>query len=344
MGVSSPVGPAVEGSLPRRLEGEGKRLVSIIIVNYNTKDLLRTCLRSVYEQTHGLDFEIIVVDNASRDGSVEMLKEEFPLAKTLSNTANVGFARANNVGIRIARGDAILLLNPDTEILHGAIPETVRVLGDHPAAGIVGCRLLSPTRSVQQSAGSFPTLWNIFSEAMLLDSIIPKWSGRRSGSFDYSSETRVDYVSGAFFLIARGVLDSVGLLDEKFFMYSEEVDYCFRAKKAGYEVWFTPRGEVIHHWHGVSALSARSRHWVLRSQILFLLKHFHGPKKYSVVLLKFLGIGLRVVVYSLAGIVTLDKVQFKKAFYSAYAIGKLAVTVPRYHTTTITESAQAYHA
>ena len=317
-------------------------LVSIIIVNYNTRDLLRTCLKSITTHNGGVNVEVIVVDNASRDGSIAMVELEFPAVKVIVNNLNAGFARANHDGIRVSHGDFILLQNPDTEILGDALRYSLDVFRRRPSAGIVGCRLLAPNRTLQRSTGSFPCLWKVFCEALFLDAIVNILKGR--SRTDGSNEERVDYVSGAFLMIRREVIEAIGLLDDRFFMYSEEVDYCLRATMADYEVWFTPKGEVIHHWHGVSSLTARSRHWVLRSQLLFLLKHLHGPWKYLAVFLKFTGVCLRIPVYLFRGVFMLSRLEMQKALYSASALVKLLGAVPRYHPDRVSDSVKGYHA
>jgi GT2 family glycosyltransferase len=225
------------------------RDLSIVIVSYNTCGLLRTCLSSIYRETAHIDFEIVVVDNASTDGSIEMITSDYPAVKILRNDHNSGFAAANNIAIRKSSARFVLLLNPDTEILDGAIQKTIRFIEAHPKAGIVGCKLKYPDGRFQPSAYSFPTVWNMFAEATFLYRVFPKtklFGGYHLTYLDYSHDVQVDWLIGAFLLIRREVIDTVGMLDEQFFMYAEDTDYCYMAKQAGFEVWFTPRGEIFH--------------------------------------------------------------------------------------------------
>lgn len=298
----------------------------IIIVSINGKRVLKSCLQAVFAQTTGIDFEVIVVDNASTDGTLEMLANEFPQVKVISNTENKGFAAANNQGIRQAVGRYVLLLNPDTEILGGAIQKTVAFMDEHPRAGILGCKLIFPNGKLQASIRSFPSLWNLFVEATFLYKVFPqtKLFGRYYFSyFDYSIDIQVDWVSGAYFLIRREVIDKIGILDEQFYLYTEETDYCYRAKQAGYEVWFTPRGEVIHYWGGMSAINKRVAIWMQRSQLLFYQKHYHGFKGYSFIIMKYLNLTIRFISYFIGGILLNNKNLILKSRYAGYAIYRL---------------------
>jgi len=300
--------------------------ISIIIVNYNTCKLLQACLTSVYEETENIRFETIVVDNASTDGSREMVVQEFPQVQLIANPLNRGFAGANNTGIGQATGRYFLLLNPDTVILRSAIQETVRFMERHPEAGISGCKLRFPNGTLQRSVRSFPSVWNELCESTFLYLLFPKSKavGRYHLSyFDYASEMQVDWVCGAYFMIRREVLDTIGLLDERFYMYSEEVDYCYRAKKAGFQVWFVPQAEIIHAWSGATAPSRRSILWSNGSQILFFKKHFRGINLFFLILFKCFGMAIRVFAYVVAGVVIFEKKLLLKAYYTAYACFRL---------------------
>jgi GT2 family glycosyltransferase len=300
--------------------------LSIIIVNTNERHVLKPCLRSVFTQTKGIDFEIIVIDNASTDGTLEMLANEFSQVKVIPNNENLGFAVANNRGIKKAVGKYVLLLNPDTEVLNGAIQKTVAFMNEHLRAGIAGCKLIFPNGKLQASIRSFPTAWNLFVEATFLYKLFSrtKLFGKYYFSyFDYAVDIQVDWVSGAYFLIRQEVIDKIGILDEQFYLYTEETDYCYRAKQAGFEVWFTPRGEVIHYWGGMSAINKRVAVWMQRSQLLFYQKHYHGFKKYLFILLKYVNLAIRFVVYFLGGIFLMNKNLITKSHYAGYAIYRL---------------------
>lgn len=224
--------------------------LSIIIVSYNTSALLRSCLRSIHETISEIVFEIIVVDNASTDGSQDMVAREFRHVTLIRNTGNVGFAAANNQGIKQARGANILLLNSDTEIRPGALTHCLNFLRQYSEAGIVGCKLLNADGSIQASCGSFLTLHHLILENFFLEKFFPHSSllcGRSLSDFKHDRARTVDYVKGAFLLIRRSVIDDIGLLDEKFFFYAEEMDWCFRAWRNGWQVYFTPDAEVLHY-------------------------------------------------------------------------------------------------
>ncbi|HJW27806.1 MAG TPA: glycosyltransferase family 2 protein, partial [Saprospiraceae bacterium] len=251
--------------------------VSIITVGTNEMHWLRPCLQSVFEQTRGIAFEMIVVDNASSDGTGEMLSREFPQVKVLRNDRNLGFAASNNKAILISSGRYILLLNPDTRILNGAIQETVAFMDSHSRAGLVGCKLKYPDGRFQPTAYSFPTVWNMFAEAIFLYKVFPKtklFGSYHLSYLDYDSDVEVDWLIGAYFLIRREVTQKIGILDEQFFMYTEDTDYCYRIKQAGYEVWFTSKAEVEHYYGGFSGINRRVVVWTHRSQVLFYQKHY----------------------------------------------------------------------
>ncbi|MGI0009981.1 MAG: glycosyltransferase family 2 protein, partial [Nitrosopumilaceae archaeon] len=194
--------------------------LSIIIINYNTRDLLRACLKSVFQKTQDLDFEMIVVDNASVDGSLEMVEQEFPQVKKICNAENRGFAAANNQAIKQANSEYILLLNSDTEVLDGAINKTIEFMKQRPETSIVGCKLLNPDGTLQPSCRSFPSVWNLFTESFFLYKAFKrtKLFGKYYMSFfDHTSIREVDVVMGAFMLIRREVIDAIGLFDEDYF-------------------------------------------------------------------------------------------------------------------------------
>jgi len=252
--------------------------LSIIIVNWNTKQLLHNCLRSIYENAKNIDFEIIVVDNASSDGSVEMVKSEFPYIKLIENQQNLGFATANNQAIRQSCGSYILLLNSDTIIIDGAIERTLDFMEKHPESGAVGCRLLNSDRSLQHSCYNFGSLARaiifnlkldktIFHNNENVQTLLKNWT---------HDEVRVvDYVRGAFLMMSKKALDDVGLLDEKFFMYAEEADICYRLKHAGWKIYFFPGAEVIHLGKQSSKSTEGEREiQQLVSRILFFRKQY----------------------------------------------------------------------
>lgn len=226
--------------------------LSIIIVNYNTRDYLKKCIESVYETISGPGFEIIVVDNNSEDGSCEMIKSDFPNVHLIENSANIGFARGNNRGIAVARGTYILLLNSDTRVLEDALEKMVSYLESHPETAVVSPRLVYPDFSDQGVARRFPTPANaIFGRKSVFTRLFPnnRYSKKYlvSLSYDLNDPFEVDWVSGACIMARKKVVEEAGLLDEKFFMYWEDADLCFRIKKNGWRVFCVPEAVVIHY-------------------------------------------------------------------------------------------------
>ncbi len=225
--------------------------LSIIIVNWNTKDILQMCIESVYKTTQNISFDIIVVDNGSTDGSAAMVQKKFPRVKLIRNKRNLGFAAANNQGIKKAQGLFILLLNSDTIILDNAIRKTVEFMKRKSDAGAVGCKLLNPDYSLQHSCYNFYS----FFKRVVVRKFIPKFfiplKYQRNlesliTSWDYSEVKEVDYVRGAFIMVRNEVFREVGLLDESFFMYGEEADLCLRMERAGWRVYFYPEAQIVH--------------------------------------------------------------------------------------------------
>jgi len=225
--------------------------LSIITVNWKVKDLLEKCLRSVYEQTKDISFEVFVVDNDSRDGSVEMVREKFPQVLLTASKDNLGFAKGNNVAAKDAKGRYILLLNPDTEILDNAIGKMVKFMDNHPGCGIAGCKLLNPDLTLQPSVRRFPTFLSQALILLKLHHLFPHSAPMRhylAEDFDYTKTQPADQVMGAFFMIRKKVIEKIGLLDEKFWIWFEEVDYCKRTKEAGFKILYTPEAKIIHYY------------------------------------------------------------------------------------------------
>ncbi len=222
--------------------------LSIIIVNWNVKSLLEKCLESIYKKEKNLDFEIFVVDNASSDGSAEMVKEKFPQVKLITNKENKGFAIANNQGIKQAQGEFILLLNPDTEILDNALEKMVNFMRQYSSCGILGCKLLNSDGSLQPSCRAFPSLYSQVIILLKLHNFFPRLVKKYYMLNCPHHEIReVDQVMGACFLIRKKMIDEIGLLDEGYRVLFEEVDYCKRAKDANWKIYFTPEAKIIHH-------------------------------------------------------------------------------------------------
>lgn len=226
--------------------------LSIIIVNWNVKELLRKCLESVYGGAKNASFglEVIVVDNASTDGSAEMVKRKFPQTALIANKTNQGFAKANNQGISLSKGDFILLLNPDTVILDNALGKSVEFMKKNKDCGVMGCKILNPDKTLQPSVRRFPKFLPIFLIFLKLPKILPNLKAINNylaTDFDYAKTQTANQVMGAFMMIRKEVFERAGLLDEKFFIWFEEVDFCKRVWENGYKVYYTPQAEIIHY-------------------------------------------------------------------------------------------------
>lgn len=274
-------------------------ILSIIIVNYNTKKLIKNCLSSIIKNDKRLDFsgklidpkeeelvptEIIVIDNGSSDGSVKYVKSQKSKIKKLeiiSNNNNLGFAKANNQGIKVAKGEYLLLLNSDTIVPEAAISQTLFWLASHPEAAVVGCKLLNQDKSDQGSYGSFPDLWTVFL-MLFLEKFFGSSRVRTSGN----RIRQVDWLVGAFLMVRKYAFDQAGLLDEKIFMYMEEVEWFYRLKKNGLKSFFYPNAKIIHLGGG-SSVSGRTDPVlnIYRGLIYFYQKH---KTSFELVILKFM--------------------------------------------------------
>lgn len=223
--------------------------VSVVVVSWNTRDILRGCLRSIFEQTREVSFEVFVVDNNSHDGSAEMVRAEFPTIKLIANAENRGFAAGCNQGMREASGRYTLLLNPDTIVLDDAISRCVEYADLHADVGVVGCQVLEDENRIQRTGFSFPSPLNMFFGLSGLSRMFPRSRlfGRPQLSWwDRTSEQEVDVVAGMFMLVRREAIVKVGLMDEAYFVYAEEADWCYRFAKAGWKRVFTPCARIIH--------------------------------------------------------------------------------------------------
>ncbi|MCK5306498.1 MAG: glycosyltransferase family 2 protein [Candidatus Omnitrophica bacterium] len=221
--------------------------LSIIIVNYNGKELTLNCLKSIYEKLKGVEYETILVDNASSDDSVEVIEKSYPQVNVIKNDDNLGFSKANNQGIKIAKGDYILLLNNDTLLKEGDFSNLLEYMESKADVGILGCRINNPDGSLQLSCYKFPSMREMFTHYTLLTKLFP--DSKLFGDYrnwPHNKIEEVDFVIGAFFLIKRAVIEKIGMLDENFFLNAEESEYCLRAKKAGFQTVFHPGYEIIH--------------------------------------------------------------------------------------------------
>ncbi len=251
--------------------------LSIIIVNWNTRELLLQCLASIYAaqltDPH-LSFEVIVVDNASSDGSVQAVRKQFPQVHVIENAQNVGFARANNQAIAQSSGQFVLLLNSDTEVFPNALYRLTEFLDAHPGVGGAGPKILNPDRSLQASCFRFPTVAREFWRLLHLEQIWPVVDYRME-RWEQVRPRSVDVLLGACLLLRRDALDEAGVLDEIFFMYSEEVDLCYRLHQKGWELSWIPEAEIVHYGGQSTAKIAPEMFLELyRSKVRYFHKHY----------------------------------------------------------------------
>lgn len=250
--------------------------LSIVIVSWNTCQFLKQCMTSLYAAPPTCQFEVFVADNGSYDGSVEMVKRLFPQVRLFENRRNLGFAEGNNLAIHHSSGRLVLLLNPDTEVRPGAVDRLVRFMDEQPRVGAAGARLLNPDGSLQISCYPSPTLarelWRLFH----LDRFYP-YAAYPMDVWQLDAPRFVDVLMGACLVLRRAVLDQVGLLDEAYFMYSEEVDLCYRVHKAGWKLAWVPQAQVVHH--GGRSTQQVANEMFLRlyeGKIRYFRKHYGG--------------------------------------------------------------------
>ncbi|MEN6371443.1 MAG: glycosyltransferase family 2 protein [Armatimonadota bacterium] len=252
--------------------------LSIIIVNWNTTRLLEACLDSIYRHAPGFGFEVIVIDNASNDFASDALSLRFPKARVIANDRNLGYAEGNNQGIERASGRYILLLNPDTEVKNDTLAKLVEFLEAHPGAAAAGCRLVRPDGSIDRSVRGFPEPAAVAAEFFGLSRLFPKskkFGAYRMTWFDYKTEAQVDQPMGSCLILNRKAIDEIGLFDLDFPIYFNEVDWCYRAKQAGWEIYFTPKAEVIHHGgSSTKQIRCEMRRESHRSLARFYKKHY----------------------------------------------------------------------
>jgi len=250
--------------------------LSIVIVNWNTCALLAECIAAVERETVAIAHDIWVVDNGSTDDSVTMLRRDFPHVQLIESQVNLGFAGANNLAMQRSKGRYLLLLNTDAIVTPGSVQALLQLADMSPRAAIVGAHLLNPDGSFQASYTNFPTLWQEF---LILSTLGRRWRGGwypSHGPDEARGAQRVDYVEGACLLVRRTALEQVGGLDEGYFMYAEEVDWCRRMRDQGWEVWYQPLAKVVHIGGASSATRKTSREADLYRSRVRYFRTYHG--------------------------------------------------------------------
>lgn len=247
--------------------------LTVIIVNWNTRELLRRCLLAVRRARATADAQVIVVDNASSDLSAAMVRAEFPTVELIANDRNVGFGVANNLALRTARGRDVLLLNPDTELRDGAVEAATQYLAEHPNAGVVGTTLLHADGSPQLYCSRYPSAWHSLRHnpyvARLLD------ERAMDCTVKPGQVRRADWLLGACLLIRKQILDEIGAFDPRFFVYGEEIDLQYRIRQAGWDIVYVPSPGVIHHsGQSTRQIGAAASLHECRGRLLFAQKHY----------------------------------------------------------------------
>jgi N-acetylglucosaminyl-diphospho-decaprenol L-rhamnosyltransferase len=252
--------------------------LSVIILTYNVRALTVNCLRSILADTRysATQIEILVVDNASTDDTLEVLRRDFPAVKLVLNETNLGFSRGNNEGLKVARGRYLLLLNSDTEVYDGALSALVEFMDAHPAAGACGPQLLNQDGSVQPSGRELPSLWRIFVGMTHLYRLWKKDFYLERGR-DYQKIKRVGEVSGAALLVRKTVYDQTGGFDPNLFIYYEDVDWCKRIADAGYAVYYVPDSKIMHLWQRITRVISERSYRASQDSLRYYFKKHHGP-------------------------------------------------------------------
>lgn len=245
--------------------------ISIIIVTYNTRDLTLKCLESVFKETSGMEFEVFLVDNNSNDKTSESVRKNFPSVKIIENKENLGFARANNQALKIAAGRYVLLLNSDTVVLNSAFKQMIEYMDNHSEAGAIGPALLDKNLCLQKSWAKRMTLLSIF---------LVSWLARATVNYEISRMKGIEYVDvlfGACFMVKREIIDKVGLLDERYFMYSEDLDWSYRIARAGYKLVYYPTAKVIHYGGESGKAENKKLEKELIKNMIIVFKKYNGP-------------------------------------------------------------------
>lgn len=278
------------------MTGTGGVDLTVVLVSYNTAELLGECISRVKDSSAELRVKVVVVDNASKDGSVAVVQSRHPDCALIVNETNVGFGRANNQALPLVEGRYVLLLNTDAFVSPDTLTKTVAYMDAHTCCGILGTKLVDPEGGLQPSARYFPTPWNRFLRRTGLEKIFTSARTIDDMSWDHRSVRRCDWVPGCFYLVRKTLIDQIGLFDPRYFLYSEEIDHCFAARKAGWEVVFFPDTSVVH----IGGESAKSEGEItssgrqleglqIESELLYFRKNHGAAGAWAHVLLTTLG-------------------------------------------------------
>lgn len=283
--------------------------LSIIIVSFNTQELITNLLKSLEKAIKACEdqeyrTEIIVIDNHSLDRGIRLIKNKFKEIKLIQNKTNIGFAAASNQGIQEAKGELILLLNSDTKVFEKTLIKAVKFMEQNPSAGAMTCRIeLANGKIDPASHRGFPTPWNAFCYFTGLEKLFPHskiFTGYHQGWKNLNEIHEIDACSGAFFMVRKSIIEKIGLLDERFFMYAEDLDWAYRIKKSGYKIYYFPETKIIHYKHqsGIKKLNnnlikSTTKENFYRTMKLFYDKHYQH--KYPKIVRKIVFLGIRAI-------------------------------------------------
>ena len=256
--------------------------LSVIIVSWNVEKLLKENLKAIYNNARNINFEVFVVDNNSNDETVEMIKQNYPDVKLIENSFNAGFSKANNQAIKKSSGRYVLLLNPDMQVLPGTLEEMVLWMDKNKKAGVAGCHLINKDKKTVPHVRRFPKLFDQLMIVLKIPHVFP-WVLNKylMKDFDYSKEAIVDSIRGSFFMIRREVIESIGFLDERYFIWFEEVDYCKKIKSTEWEVMYTPKVECIDYvGMSFSQVNRGKTQKYFRNSMLSYFKKWHPAWQY----------------------------------------------------------------
>lgn len=292
--------------------------LSIVILCWNDRGVIENCLRSIFAETHLIDFEVIVCDNGSTDTSLEFIREAFPQVRIIENGRNLRFAKANNVGIRASSGEYVLILNPDTIIHESTLDRLVSIADQHPEAGAFGCRVLNPDGSYQPSAWPFSTLKREWLAAFFLRGLARLGSWLTADTYAGwlgTTERQVDWVSGCFILARRTVLESINGFDEQFFYYYEDMDLCRRIWAAGHPILYLPSATIIHLGGQSTKSKLPALGFLLDSQVtryLYYQKYYGARGVRLARRLALVSLALRIAGYTLKNLMRPNEQAAKK--------------------------------
>ena len=282
-------------------------MISFIIVNYNTKDLLKNLLNSLKKSFGGE--EVIVVDNASSDNSTDMVSHEFPHVRLIVNKDNVGFAKANNQAMEIAQGDVFILINSDAELIDDSLKQAVSAVTNNKDYGLVGCKLLNSDHSTQVSVGRFPGISYAFLSNTGLGLLLPsnlKSKLLASRYFNYNMQADVDWVMGACMILRKETYRKAGGLNTDYFMFGEDMEWCYRIRRAGYKILYTSSSQVMHHFNKSGSSGSARRYELMYKNYYSFCDTYLGKTRTAIIrLLNIIGLLLRYISYK-AGLIKTD--------------------------------------